>query len=220
MDCADANAMADFYGRLLGWEVAYRNHDFILLRDPAGGPGLSFQEEAWDEPPVWPEQSGELTKMIHLDIKLDDVDAALLHAVAVGGRLAEYQPRSDLRIVLDPAGHPLVSRRGVTKFRKSSKSATTCRSRRSSAHSRPTRNIPTERRRFNDAASSRCRPTRRAIPNRTPDAKKPRFMPGLPGGIGAPTLSFSAGRGSPGSAPGGGNGARPCPRLRGGACIR
>jgi catechol 2,3-dioxygenase-like lactoylglutathione lyase family enzyme len=107
MDCADAEAMADFYGRLLGWELAWRDHDFILLRDPAGGPGLSFQEEAWYQPPVWPERPGELTKMIHLDIKVDDLDAALEHALAMGGRLAAHQPRPDLRIILDPAGHPL-----------------------------------------------------------------------------------------------------------------
>jgi hypothetical protein len=56
MDCADARAMADFYTRLLGWEIAWHDHDFILLRDPDGGPGLSFQEEPWYQPPVWPEQ--------------------------------------------------------------------------------------------------------------------------------------------------------------------
>jgi hypothetical protein len=27
--------------------------------------------------------------------------------VAAGGRPAEHQPRDDLRVVLDPAGHPL-----------------------------------------------------------------------------------------------------------------
>ncbi len=25
IDCADAQAMADFYGRLLGWDVTYRD---------------------------------------------------------------------------------------------------------------------------------------------------------------------------------------------------
>jgi hypothetical protein len=44
--------------------------------------------------------------MIHLDIKVNNLDAALAHALAAGARLAEYQPRSDLRILLDPAGHP------------------------------------------------------------------------------------------------------------------
>ena len=78
--------MADFYGRLLGWQVTYRDDDFILMQDPAGGTGLSFQEEAWYQPPVWPERPGELTKMIHLDIKVDDLDAALAHALAAGAR--------------------------------------------------------------------------------------------------------------------------------------
>ena len=106
MDCADAEAMAEFYGRLLGWEVTYRDDDFVAMKDPGGGAGLSFQEETWYRPPVWPERPGEQTKMIHLDIKVDDLDAALAHALGAGARLAEHQPRSDLRILLDPAGHP------------------------------------------------------------------------------------------------------------------
>lgn len=106
MDCADAQAMADFYGRLLGWEVAHRDHDFIALRDPRAGAGLSFQEEAWYQPPVWPERPGEQTKMVHLDIKVDDLEAAVAHALALGARLAEHQARADLRVLLDPAGHP------------------------------------------------------------------------------------------------------------------
>jgi catechol 2,3-dioxygenase-like lactoylglutathione lyase family enzyme len=106
MDCSDAQAMADFYGGLLGWEVTFRDVDFILMQDPAGGVGLSFQEEKWYRPPVWPEQPGELTKMIHLDIKVEDLEAASAHALAAGARLAEHQPRADLRIMLDPAGHP------------------------------------------------------------------------------------------------------------------
>jgi catechol 2,3-dioxygenase-like lactoylglutathione lyase family enzyme len=106
IDCADARAMADFYGRLLGWEVTYGNGDFVLMRDPGGGTGLSFQQQEGYRPPVWPERAGEQDKMIHLDIKVKDLDAAVAHALAAGARLAEYQSRSDLRVLLDPAGHP------------------------------------------------------------------------------------------------------------------
>lgn len=106
MDCADAKVMADFYCRLLGWEVTYRDDDYVAIQDSAGGTGLSFQEETWYQPPVWPEKPGELTKMIHLDIKVDDLDAAVAHAIAAGARLAERQARDDLRVLLDPAGHP------------------------------------------------------------------------------------------------------------------
>ncbi len=106
MDCHSALAMADFYGRLLGWPVTYGDDEYILMENPAGGTGLSFQREDWYQPPVWPEEPGALTKMIHLDIGVDDLDAAVAAVLAAGGRLAPHQPRDDLRIMLDPAGHP------------------------------------------------------------------------------------------------------------------
>ncbi len=106
IDCADAQAMAAFYGRLLGWPVTYRDDDFILMQGPAGGAGLSFQEEDWYRAPTWPERVDEQTKMIHLDINVDDLDVAVAYALAAGARLAEHQPRPDLRVLLDPAGHP------------------------------------------------------------------------------------------------------------------
>jgi len=106
MDCADPDAMAEFYGRLLGWEVTFRDDDFVLMQDPAGGVGLSFQQESWFRPPVWPEKPGEQHKMMHLDIKVDDLDAAVAHALSAGARLAEHQAREDLRVLFDPAGHP------------------------------------------------------------------------------------------------------------------
>jgi catechol 2,3-dioxygenase-like lactoylglutathione lyase family enzyme len=107
LDCREAARMADFYGRLLGWEVAFRDHDYIHMKDPNGGPGLSFQEEPWYRPPAWPEEPGRQDKMIHLDMTVTDLDAAVAHALACGGRLAPTQFREDLRVILDPAGHPL-----------------------------------------------------------------------------------------------------------------
>lgn len=106
LDCPDPQAMAEFYGRLFGWDVTFRDDDFILMRDPAGGTGLSFQQLAVYRPPVWPEEPGAQGKMVHLDIRVDDLDAAVAHALACGARLADYQGRDDLRVMLDPAGHP------------------------------------------------------------------------------------------------------------------
>ena len=63
LDCADAEQLATFYGRLLGWEVTARDDQdgrlggagWIAMNDPAGGVGLLFQAEEWYEPPVWPD---------------------------------------------------------------------------------------------------------------------------------------------------------------------
>ena len=106
IDCADAHLLADFCVRLLDWEVARRKPDWVLLRNPSGDTGLSFQTESAYREPTWPEAASGQDKMLHLDIKVDDLEAAVEHALAVGGRLAAHQPREDLRVMLDPAGHP------------------------------------------------------------------------------------------------------------------
>jgi catechol 2,3-dioxygenase-like lactoylglutathione lyase family enzyme/uncharacterized damage-inducible protein DinB len=107
IDCADAEALADFYGRLLGWEVTGRDGaGWISMRDPGGGTGLLFQAEAAYRPPAWPEQPGGQDKMLHFEIRVPDLDAAVAHAIAAGGRQAEYQPQERVRVMLDPAGHP------------------------------------------------------------------------------------------------------------------
>jgi catechol 2,3-dioxygenase-like lactoylglutathione lyase family enzyme len=106
IDCADAGAMADFYGRLLGWQPTIRQDHWVLMRDPAGGTGLSFQADPNYRPPTWPEVPSGQDKMLHLDIKVDDLDAAVTHALAAGARLAAHQPQERVRVMLDPAGHP------------------------------------------------------------------------------------------------------------------
>ena len=106
LDCPDAHALADFYRKLLGWEVKRSEPDWVLLRCPEGGTGLSFQSEADYRPPVWPERLGEQQKMLHLDIHVDELNEGGAHALAVGAILADFQPQDDVRVYFDPAGHP------------------------------------------------------------------------------------------------------------------
>ncbi len=110
LDCADADELAQFYGQLLGWEITAREGGWTALRDPAGGVGLAFQTEQWYKPPVWPEQPGAKDKMLHLEIEVDDIETAVAYAVSMGGTVAAPQPEDrapdQLRVMLDPAGHP------------------------------------------------------------------------------------------------------------------
>ena len=102
----DARELAGFYRRLLGWEARQDEPDWVALHAPDGGAGLSFQTEPHHVRPVWPARPGEPQMTAHLDIEVDDLDAASAHAVAVGAVLAEHQPQDDVRVHLDPAGHP------------------------------------------------------------------------------------------------------------------
>ena len=106
LDSPDARALAGFYRRLLGWDVKEDEPDWVMLRSPDGGAGLSFQTESAYTRPVWPAGPGDPQMMVHLDIEVDDLDAAAAWASSVGAVLAEYQPQDDVRVYLDPAGHP------------------------------------------------------------------------------------------------------------------
>ncbi len=44
--------------------------------------------------------------MLHLDILVDDLQAAGAHALEAGATLANYQPQEHVHVYLDPAGHP------------------------------------------------------------------------------------------------------------------
>ncbi len=102
IDCADAHELAAFYSRLLGWEVTMREPDWVLLSHPEGGTGLSFQAEDGYRSPVWPETAADQQKMLHLDIEVADLDAAVAHAVAAGARVAAPQPQEGVRCCSTP----------------------------------------------------------------------------------------------------------------------
>jgi catechol 2,3-dioxygenase-like lactoylglutathione lyase family enzyme len=106
LDCSDAHEMAAFYGALLGWEPTFTEPNWVLMRNPEGGVGLSFQAEPDYVPPVWPQTSGGQRMMLHLDIRVDDLEAAGAFAVEAGATLADFQPQDDVRVFFDPAGHP------------------------------------------------------------------------------------------------------------------
>jgi catechol-2,3-dioxygenase len=106
LDSPDARELAGFYQRLLGWQAQQDEPGWVKLASPEGGPGLSFQTEPEYRRPSWPSDPARQQMMIHLDLKVDDLDEAGRHALAAGAVLADYQPQDDVRVYLDPAGHP------------------------------------------------------------------------------------------------------------------
>jgi catechol-2,3-dioxygenase len=106
LDAPDAQELAAFYQRLLGWPVQQDEPGWVKLASPEGGSGLSFQTEPNYRRPSWPAGPGDQQMSIHLDIKVDDLVAAGEHAVAAGAVLAEHQPQDDVRVYFDPVGHP------------------------------------------------------------------------------------------------------------------
>jgi catechol 2,3-dioxygenase-like lactoylglutathione lyase family enzyme len=106
LDTPDPDALARFYTELLGWPRVQDEPDWVTLAGPDGGAGLSFQAEPDHVRPVWPAQPGDARMQLHLDIEVDDLAAAGRHAERAGAVLAEFQPQEDVRVYLDPDGHP------------------------------------------------------------------------------------------------------------------
>jgi catechol 2,3-dioxygenase-like lactoylglutathione lyase family enzyme len=113
----DPRELAAFYARLLGWTVTASDparpgcppeDGWAQLRPPEGdeGPTLNFEYEAQFTRPVWPSAAGEQHITEHLDIAVTDLDRSVGWALEQGATLADYQPQDDVRVLLDPAGHP------------------------------------------------------------------------------------------------------------------
>jgi catechol 2,3-dioxygenase-like lactoylglutathione lyase family enzyme len=114
LDAADPVRLAAFYERLLGWTEVEREgprpgfppeDGWVKLRGSSGDK-LEFQWEAQYVPPTWPPVPGEQQMMIHLDIGVDDLEHGVTWALELGATLAEHQPQQDVRVMIDPAGHP------------------------------------------------------------------------------------------------------------------
>ncbi len=106
LDAPDAPALARFYADLLGWRIDKEEPDWATVAPPDGVAYLGFQTSPEYVPPVWPPAEGRQQQMMHLDIEVDDLDEAVAGAIEAGAALAEHQPQEDVRVMLDPAGHP------------------------------------------------------------------------------------------------------------------
>jgi catechol 2,3-dioxygenase-like lactoylglutathione lyase family enzyme len=108
LDAPDARALAQFYARLLGWQVVDDEEDgwATVAESPDADVYIGFQTSPEYRPPTWPPAPGEQQQMLHLDLEVDDLERTVAEALADGATLAASQPQPDVRVMLDPAGHP------------------------------------------------------------------------------------------------------------------
>ena len=103
LDCAEPQALAEFWAGLLDGEIAFTTEQFVAVRTGHGW--LAAVRVPDHRPATWPE--GPIPQQMHIDLAVDDLDEAEAVAVRLGARRAAVQPAPDRwRVFLDPAGHP------------------------------------------------------------------------------------------------------------------
>lgn len=110
MDCKDQHELAKFYATLLNWEIVFSDEEYAIIGAPGtqqgAYPGITFQRNSEYQPPVWPEMPEAQQQMAHLDFAVNNVEAAIQHAIQCGATIADTQFTDTWKVMLDPAGHP------------------------------------------------------------------------------------------------------------------
>jgi catechol 2,3-dioxygenase-like lactoylglutathione lyase family enzyme len=101
IDCPDPSALAAFYSEVLGLTRTRDDEDWVAIEDDRWR--FAFQRAGDHQPPRWPDP--RYPQQFHLDIHVDDVDAAEKQVVALGARRLPGEG-DDFRVFADPAGHP------------------------------------------------------------------------------------------------------------------
>jgi catechol 2,3-dioxygenase-like lactoylglutathione lyase family enzyme len=100
-------ALASFYSELLGWPIGHQEPGTTILAAPEGPIYIVFQEAADYRAPVWLPTDCSQRPMMHFDFEVGDLDTAVAEAVALGATVVQHQPQDNVRVLPDPAGHPV-----------------------------------------------------------------------------------------------------------------
>ena len=103
-DCPDPRALAAFYAAVLGMRTIQNSPDWVTIGTDPDHRELAFQRSPDWQPPRWPDPHG--SQQLHVDIRVDDVDAAERAVLDLGARRLQGGPESGFRVFTDPAGHP------------------------------------------------------------------------------------------------------------------
>ncbi|MFZ0665350.1 MAG: VOC family protein [Acidimicrobiales bacterium] len=106
IEAPDPAPLARFYSELLGWPIGHEEPGTTVLAAPGGMSFLVFQQAEGYAPPVWPPVEGAQRPMVHLDFEVGDLEQAVEEALALGAIVATSQPQPNVRVLIDPVGHP------------------------------------------------------------------------------------------------------------------
>lgn len=100
IDCSEPSKLADFYAKVLGWEVTYAEEEYAAIGD--GTTSIYFGRVADRKPVEWPSPD----KQFHIDLRVPDVERAVQEFIDLGATRPDFQPGEGKWVVMqDPQGH-------------------------------------------------------------------------------------------------------------------
>jgi catechol 2,3-dioxygenase-like lactoylglutathione lyase family enzyme len=106
LEAPEPDALLRFYSEILGVPIYDIDENGGSLDFGHGVHSFTVQKAEVYEPPVWPPEPGRQGMQMHIEVEVSDLAAAVEHAIELGATQAEYQPQDNVRVMLDPAGHP------------------------------------------------------------------------------------------------------------------
>ena len=106
LDAPDVAVLTRFYAELTGWSIYGQDEEGSALDPGEGVAYLAIQHNPDHVAPTWPGEQGRQQMMLHLDFEVSDLAGATARAEGLGATLADHQPQENVRVLLDPAGHP------------------------------------------------------------------------------------------------------------------
>jgi len=104
-DAAELSVESAFWAGVLGGTVDAEDDWHMVLVD--GDPRVGVQRAPNHVPPEWPDGDPQ---QIHLDLWVEDIDAAHEQVMALGAKLLKPATRDgstdNFQVYADPAGHP------------------------------------------------------------------------------------------------------------------
>ena len=109
-DCKNPKALAEFYCKLLGWNIGLEIEQIIIIGSDDCNVDIGFQYNEDYVPPEWPEVSGKQQQMLHLDFAIphSKLQQWIDYVIELGGRKSDFQyaEAGDSVVMFDPEGHP------------------------------------------------------------------------------------------------------------------
>ena len=96
LDCPDPRALAAFYAEMLGLRVNEDSGDWVVIDGEPGHRDLAFQRASPWLPLRWPDP--RYPQQLHLDIRVDDIEAAEAAVLALGARRLPAEREQGLRV--------------------------------------------------------------------------------------------------------------------------